>query len=106
MFIRPYSDSWSTDLQHLIAEKTEWIQLAVIEHLFTPVIIVAGVVCGIGIILFAISLIVRSQPPTRTVTQPVQPAPQPVPPQDTKRVEAAAVEPEPSVPKTIEDDKT
>jgi uncharacterized membrane protein YgdD (TMEM256/DUF423 family) len=71
VFFRPYSNTWSTDLQNLVIDKTEWIQLAVIDHLFSPVLVVAGAVCVVGIILFALSLIARSQKPSVSSTQPV-----------------------------------
>lgn len=61
LFIRPYSDSWSTELQNLLVDKTEWIHLSLIDFLFSPVVQVAGVVCVVGIILFAFSLIVSSR---------------------------------------------
>jgi len=69
VFIRPYSDSWSTELQNLIVDKTEWIHLSLIDFLFSPVVQVAGVVCVVGIILFAISLIVSSRGPSGSKTQ-------------------------------------
>ena len=69
IFIRPYSDSWSAELQNLIVDKTEWIHLSLIDFLFSPVVQVAGVVCIVGIILFAISLIVSSRGPSRSKTQ-------------------------------------
>lgn len=63
VFFRPYTDAWSSDLQNLIIDKTEWIQLAVIHHLFSPVVAVAGTVCIVGFILFLFSLIARGQKP-------------------------------------------
>lgn len=106
VFIRPYSDSWSSDLQHLIAEKTEWIQLAVIDHLFSPVITVAGVVCVLGIFLIAISLIVSSRHPSRTVTQATEPVPQAAAPPVTQPNEEPTPESESSPQETKEEDKT
>jgi len=73
LFIRPYSDSWSTELQNLIIDKTEWIHLSLIDFLFSPVVQVAGVVCVVGIILFAISFIVGSRGPSGSNTQPAPP---------------------------------
>ena len=75
LFVRPYSDSWSTELQNLIVDKTEWIHLSVVDFLFSPVVQVAGIVCVVGVILFAISFIVSSRgrtPHTTKITQPVQ----------------------------------
>ena len=68
LFIRPYSDSWSTELQNLIVDKTEWIHLSLIDFLFSPVVQVAGVVCVVGILLFAISLIMGSRGPSGSKT--------------------------------------
>ncbi len=72
-----HSDSWSSELHSLILEKTNWIPMKIIDQLFSPVISVAAIVCVIGIVLFAISLMVRGRTPERTVTT-VQ-APPPVP---------------------------
>ncbi len=75
LYIRPYSHSWSTELQNLIVDKTEWIHLSLIDFLFSPVVQVAVVVCAVGIILFAISLIVSSRghtPYKRQIVQPEQ----------------------------------
>ena len=69
IFIRPYSDSWSTELQHLIVDKTEWIHLSLIDFLFSPVVHVAGVVCVVGLILFAVSLLVSSRGPSGSKNQ-------------------------------------
>jgi len=82
VFFRPYSDTWSSDLQNLIIDKTEWIQLAVIDHLFSPVVIVAGAVCVVGFLLFVVSLIARSERPSDSGRQPV------LGPQKTEKPEA------------------
>ena len=71
VFFRPYSDTWSTDLQNLVVDKTEWIQLAVIDHLFSPVVVVAGAVCVVGFLLFILSFIARSQKSSVSGSQPV-----------------------------------
>lgn len=79
LYIRPYSDSWSTELQNLIVDKTEWIHLSLIDFLFSPVVQVAGVVCVVGIILFAVSFIVSNRshtPQGRKVVQPEQTSPE------------------------------
>lgn len=68
LFIRPYSDSWSTELQNLIVDKTEWIHLSLIDFLFSPVVQVAGVVCVVGLILFAISFLMSSRGPSGSKT--------------------------------------
>lgn len=74
LYIRPYSDAWSTELQNLIVDKTEWIHLALIDFLFSPVVHVAAVVCGVGVILFAVSFFVRSRGPAESRTQAVPPS--------------------------------
>lgn len=71
VYFRPYSDTWSSDLQNLVIDKTEWIQLAVIDHLFSPVVVVAGAVCVVGFLLFIISFIARSQKSSVSGSQPV-----------------------------------
>ncbi len=57
--LSPYSFSkdWSVGLHELVLEKTAWIQTAVVNHLFSPVIAVAGVVSIVGFIIFIVSFI-------------------------------------------------
>ena len=57
-----YTESWSVGLHELVMEKTGWIQTAVVHHLFSPVIAVAGVVSIIGFVVFVLSFIARSRP--------------------------------------------
>jgi hypothetical protein len=95
IFFRPYSDAWSSDLQNLIADKTEWIQLAVVDHLFSPVIAVAGVVCVLGVLLIALSLIVSNQKPVRYKTRTVQPTPPAAVPAEPEPEEEIPSESEP-----------
>ncbi len=99
IFIHPYSDSWSTELQNLIIDKTEWIHLSLIDFLFSPVVQVAGVVCVVGVILFAISFIVSSKGRTPYRAQVVQAAPNEATktesiPQETKNLKAESISPE------------
>ena len=68
-------DSWSPELQELIFEKTSWIPMRIIDQIFSPVVTVAGIVCVLGIILFAISLMVRNKPKGRVVTSAQAPPP-------------------------------
>ncbi len=70
-------DTWSPELQELIFEKTSWIPMRIIDQIFTPVVTVAGMVCLLGIVLFAVSLMVRSKPRGKTAA-PVQAPPTPV----------------------------
>lgn len=80
-----HSDSWSSDLHSLILEKTSWIPMQIVDQLFSPVISLAAIVCVIGIVLFAISLMVRGGTPKGTAatvqapppsSQPAEPVPQ------------------------------
>ncbi|MGD2294281.1 MAG: hypothetical protein PVF22_00420 [Candidatus Aminicenantes bacterium] len=103
---RPYSDAWSADLQNLIADKTEWIQLAVIDHLFIPVVTIAGVVCGVGVVLFAISLIVSSRGRTEYRPQPPQTPPKTAPPAMPEPEKDKPEEPESPSPSKKEQEKT
>ncbi|UCE40886.1 MAG: hypothetical protein JSV17_15800 [Candidatus Aminicenantes bacterium] len=61
-------NTWSPELQELVFEKTSWIPMRIIDQVFSPVVTVAGIVCVLGIVLFAISLLVRSKPRGRAVT--------------------------------------
>jgi hypothetical protein len=72
-----YSDTWSAELNDLILEKTSWIPVMIVEHLFSPVVAVAGTVCVIGLVIFVISFMVRDRIQTRIVErQIVAPAPE------------------------------
>ncbi|MCK4336566.1 MAG: hypothetical protein KAX11_01395 [Candidatus Aminicenantes bacterium] len=53
----PYShtEEWSSDLGLLILDKIDWIPTLVVEKLFSPVTMVAGIVCIIGVIFFILS---------------------------------------------------
>ena len=80
-----HAETWSTELNDLILEKTSWIPAVIIEHLFSPVVAVAGTVCVVGLVIFVISFMVRDRVQTRIVEkQIVAPAPatpeKPVPP--------------------------
>jgi hypothetical protein len=56
-----YEGSWTNDLEMLIYEKIEWIPSAILDHVFSPVVKISGIVCIIGLIIFAISFTMRSQ---------------------------------------------
>lgn len=93
-------DSWSPELQEMIFEKTSWIPMRIIDQIFSPVVTVAGIVCVLGIILFAISLIVRNKPKGRVVTSAQAPPPIAAAPEKTeiaKKVEEEAEEVEEKV---------
>jgi hypothetical protein len=56
---RAWGSGWSPELQNFILEKTDWIPMMIIDRLFSPVIAVAGIVCVVGIVLFALSFAVE-----------------------------------------------
>jgi predicted PurR-regulated permease PerM len=70
-------DTWSPELQELVFEKTSWIPMRIIDQIFSPVVTVAALVCVLGVVLFAISLMVRDKPRGRTVA--AVPAPEEAP---------------------------
>jgi hypothetical protein len=84
--LSPYSFSsdWSVGLHELVLEKTAWIQTAVVNHLFSPVIAVAGVVSIIGFIIFVLSFIASGKP------KPVKE--KPAEKQEEKKIEQKAEE--------------
>jgi len=67
--------SWSPELQELILDKTSWIPMRIIDQIFSPVVTVAAIVCVLGIVLFAISLMVRNKPKGRALTSAQAPPP-------------------------------
>jgi hypothetical protein len=72
-----YSDAWSSELSDLVLEKTSWIPATIIDHLFSPVAEVSGIVCAIGLVIFVISFMVRGQIRTKVVyRQTAPPAPE------------------------------
>jgi hypothetical protein len=82
-------DTWSPELQELIFEKTSWIPMRIIDQLFSPVVTVAVLVCVLGVVLFAISLMVRSKPRGVAAAAPVQAQP-PAAPEKTPEEEVPA----------------
>ncbi len=72
-----HSDTWSAELNDLVLEKISWIPVTIVEHLFSPVVVVSGTVCVIGLVIFVISFMVRDRIQTRIVErQIVTPAPE------------------------------
>ena len=71
----PYAESegWSTGIEALVVEKTAWIQYAVFDFLFSPVINLAVICCIIGILVIILSFFVRGE--TRIVTVPAKQQP-------------------------------
>ena len=90
-------DTWSPELQELIFEKTSWIPMRIIDQIFSPVVTVAALVCVLGIVLFAISLMVRNKPRTRaasSVQAPPPAAPEKAPEEDVSQKAEIAEEAE------------
>ncbi|MFW6131805.1 MAG: hypothetical protein ACOC5F_04320 [Candidatus Aminicenantaceae bacterium] len=56
-----YSASWGSELSDLILEKMSWIPVRIVDHLFSPVIQVALIVCVVGIVIFALSYMLRDR---------------------------------------------
>jgi len=72
-----HSETWSAELNDLVLEKTSWIPVMIVEHLFSPVVAVSGILCIIGLVIFVISFMVRDRIQTRIVKrQIVAPAPE------------------------------
>lgn len=80
----PYAiwKSGATDLEELFLDKFLWIPHEIIHHLFTPVVTIAGSLCILGLVIFAVSFLVsggqRSQPQPQaaaTAAASSQPAP-------------------------------
>jgi hypothetical protein len=51
---------WSSGLGPLVLEKTRWAASLVLQQLFSPVLSVAGAVCAVGLILYALSFMTRA----------------------------------------------
>jgi len=73
----PYaqSEGWSTGLEALVVEKTAWIQYAVFDFLFSPVVNLAVICCVIGILVIILSFFMRGETRTRTVAVPAKQQP-------------------------------
>jgi len=54
-------ESGISDLEELVLEKIVWIPDMVVGHLFGEVVALAGTVCVIGLVIFALSFVVRSE---------------------------------------------
>jgi uncharacterized membrane protein YgdD (TMEM256/DUF423 family) len=77
---RAWGSGWSPELQNFILEKTDWIPMMIIDRLFSPVIAVAGIVCVVGIVLFALSFAVEDGGQKRIVPASRPQAGSPPPP--------------------------
>ena len=82
-------DTWSPELQELVFEKTSWIPMRIIDQIFSPVVTVAAIVCVLGVVLFAISLMVRSEPKRRATTSTQAPPLAVIPPEKAELDEKA-----------------
>ncbi len=76
----PFWETGISDLEELVLEKIAWIPDLVVGHLFDEVVALAGTVCVIGLVVFALSFVVRRERRVkpkrraRTSSAPVQPA--------------------------------
>jgi len=79
----PYTmwESGATDFEELVLDKFIWIPHEIIQHLFTPVVAIAGSLCILGLVIFAVSFLMTggqsSQQQQRTPAAKPPPAPQP-----------------------------
>jgi hypothetical protein len=75
----PYAlwESGATDLEELLLDKIVWIPHEILHHLFTPVVAIAGSLCVLGLVIFAVSFLVSSgqQTPPRQPAAPGTTAP-------------------------------
>lgn len=87
----------SSELRDLILDKVSWIPMRVVDQLFSPVIAVAGIVCVIGVVIFALSFMERSggRRETRSMTRT-----QAAKVEDTEKAKQEEVKPE--IPETPE----
>ena len=62
-----WGERWSGEFHNLVFDKLDWIGTRIVDGLMSPVVTVAGIVCVVGIILFAVSFSVRSTPKRKIV---------------------------------------
>ncbi|MDH4272160.1 MAG: hypothetical protein OEW18_09315 [Candidatus Aminicenantes bacterium] len=62
-----WGERWSGDFHDLVVDKLGWIGTRIIDGLMSPVVAVAGVVCVVGIVLFALSFSARSTPKKKII---------------------------------------
>jgi ABC-type glycerol-3-phosphate transport system permease component len=96
----PFWESGISDLEELVLEKIAWIPDLVVDHLFDEVVALAGTVCIIGLVIFALSFVVRGErrvKPKRRQEASVSPS-SPAPPapvdEESKSEKPEAAEPE------------
>ncbi|MBU2437782.1 MAG: hypothetical protein KKC69_01370 [Acidobacteria bacterium] len=51
------TEEWSSDLGLLILGKIDWIPMMIVDKIFSPVAVVSGVVCIVGVFFFAVSFL-------------------------------------------------
>lgn len=71
MHVAPFWDTGMSDLEELVLDKVVWIPQMVLGHLFSDVINLAGMVCVIGLVIFALSFVVRGERRVKPKTRPV-----------------------------------
>lgn len=57
----PFWETGISDLEELVLEKIAWIPDLVVGHLFDEVVALAGTICVIGLVIFALSFVVRRE---------------------------------------------
>ena len=62
-----WGERWSGEFHDLVFDKLGWIGTRIIDGLMSPVVAVAGIVCVVGVVLFALSFSVRSAPKQKIV---------------------------------------
>jgi hypothetical protein len=87
-------DTWSPELQELVFDKVSWIPMRIVDQIFSPVVTVAALVCVLGIVLFAISLLVRNKPRGKAIATAPAPVVAPAPAKAETAEEAEQVEKE------------
>ena len=92
--LTPFWETGLSDLEALVLEKLIWVPQLVIGHLFDGVVALAGTVCIIGLVIFALSFVVSGERRSRARRAVVQTAP-------AKAAVAAAAVPA-SVPAPVE----
>jgi predicted PurR-regulated permease PerM len=87
-------DTWSPELQDLVFDKVSWIPMRIVDQLFSPVVTVAALVCVLGVVLFAISLMVRNKPRSKVAAAVPAPAETPAKAEIVEKVEDEAAKAE------------
>ncbi len=82
----PYAmwDSGTSELEELILDKLIWIPHEILHHLFTPVVTIAGSLCILGLVIFAVSFLVAGGQRPQTQQRTPAPKPTPAPQADTE----------------------